>query len=115
MHELSIAQAVVDTVREAVGPREVVSVHLTVGALAGLVPSALEFVWDVAAAGTPLQGSTLLITWVPASVWCARCAGVVTPEVGFLCPSCGDLSGDLRTGRELEVTSVRVREPAVAP
>jgi hydrogenase nickel incorporation protein HypA/HybF len=112
MHELSIAQAVVDTVRAAVGPREVESVHLTVGALAGVVPSALEFVWDIAASGTSLQGSALQITWVPASVWCARCDSVVAPEVGFLCPVCGELSGDVRTGRELEVTSARVRDEA---
>jgi hydrogenase nickel incorporation protein HypA/HybF len=115
MHELSIAQAVVDVVRACVGLREVESVHLTVGALAGVVPSALEFVWDVAAAGTPLQGSALVVTWVPASVWCARCDAVVTPDLGFLCPVCGDLSGDVRSGRELEVTSARVREEVATP
>jgi hydrogenase nickel incorporation protein HypA/HybF len=114
MHELSIAQAVVDTVRGAVGAATVESVHLTVGALAGVVPAALEFSWDVAVAGTSLQGSALVVESVPTTVWCVRCDAVVTPELGFLCPVCEDLCGDVRTGRELEVTSVRVRDEAVS-
>jgi hypothetical protein len=34
----------------------------------------------------------------------------VAPQVGFLCPGCGELSGELRSGRELEVLSARLRE-----
>lgn len=109
MHELSIAQAVVRTVLAAVGDAQVEAVDLTVGALSGVVPSALEFAWEVAATGTPLEGAALVVTPVPTTVWCQRCAAVVAPELGFACPQCGDLSGDLRSGRELEVTSARLR------
>jgi hydrogenase nickel incorporation protein HypA/HybF len=110
VHELSIAQAVVRTVLAAVGDAQVEAVELTVGALSGVVPTALEFAWDVATAGTALQGAALVVTSVPTTVWCRRCAAVVQPELGFACPTCGDLSGDLRSGRELEVTSARLRE-----
>jgi hydrogenase nickel incorporation protein HypA/HybF len=115
VHELSIAQAVVRTVLSAVGDAEVEAVHVTVGALSGVVPSALEFAWDVATAGTSLAGGVLEVTAVPTTIWCERCAAVVQPELGFACPACGDLSGDLRSGRELEVTSATLREAVSSP
>lgn len=115
MHELSIAQAIVRTVADATGGATVESVDVTVGALSGVVPSALEFAWEVATAGTTLAGSRLVIDHVPTTVYCTRCADVVRPDVGFACPGCGQLSGDLRSGRELEVRSALVRDRAADP
>lgn len=108
MHEVSIAESIVRTVGEVVGTARVEAVSITVGALSGVVPDALEFAWDVATTGTTLGGSRLEIERVPATVYCAGCSLLVEPEIGFLCPRCGRLSGDLRSGRELEIRSVRV-------
>ena len=113
MHEVSVAAAIVSTVREALPGRTVEAVEVVVGALSGVVPQALEFAWEVVTADTPLQGALLVVDWVPTTVYCPECEATVTPEVGFLCPRCGGLSGDLRTGRELEVRSVRVRDDQV--
>jgi hydrogenase nickel incorporation protein HypA/HybF len=115
VHELSIAQAIVRTVLDAVGDAEVEAVDVTVGALSGVVPQALEFCWDVATDGTRLQGAALVVQQVPLRVHCGRCDDVVEPVLGFACPRCGDLSGDLRSGRELEVTSARLREAVPSP
>ena len=111
MHELSVAQAVVRTLIDAVGDAEVESVELSVGALSGVVPTALEFCWDVATAGTSLAGSSLLITGVPGKVYCEACGDVVEPETGLLCPRCGRPSPDLRSGRDLCVDAARVLDP----
>ena len=114
MHEVSIAEAIAGTVIEAVDAAPVESVEVVVGALSGVVGSALEFAWDVVTAGTPLAGSTLVVVAVETTVHCSTCERVVTPELGLLCPRCGELCGDVRSGRELEIRSARLRETAVS-
>lgn len=57
MHELSIALSLVELAAEAAanaGAERVEAVHLRVGALAGVVPEALQFSFAIAARGTPL-------------------------------------------------------------
>ena len=88
---------------------------MRVGALSGVVPAALEFAYDVAAAGTPLEGSTLVVTAVPVAVYCPGCDQVAAPADPLLlrCPGCGAPSGDVRAGRELDLTTLLVdQEPA---
>lgn len=114
MHEVSIAEAIVGTVAEAVDGRPVESVEVQVGALSGVVGSALEFAWDVVTIDTPLAGSVLVVVEVETTVHCVTCDAVVAPEMGFLCPACGELCGDVRSGRELQIVSARLRETAVS-
>lgn len=115
MHEVSIAQAIVAAVTDAVDGAAVESVEVRVGALSGVVASALQFAWDVVTVQTPLAGSVLVVQSVPTTVYCPSCQAVVAPQVGFLCPGCGELSGELRSGRELEVLSARLRERIGTP
>lgn len=112
MHEVSIAQAIVAAVVDAVEGQQVDRVDVTVGALSGVVASALEFAWDVATVTTPLAGSVLVVESVPTTVFCPTCDRVVEPPVGFVCPGCGELCGDVRSGRELEVRSAHLRDGA---
>lgn len=109
MHEVSIARSIVTAVLAAVGAEAVESVEAQVGALSGVAPSSLQLGWEVATAGTPLQGASLRVVSVPTSVYCATCEKVVEPDVGLCCPECGELSADVRSGHELDVRSVRLR------
>jgi hydrogenase nickel incorporation protein HypA/HybF len=63
MHELSIAAGIVEIASEEAarygGRVEVV--HLTLGALSGVVREALEFSWDLACQETPVEGARLEI------------------------------------------------------
>ena len=55
MHELSIANSLVESVAEAAqqaGAARVVAVHLRLGALSGVERDALEFCYDIASRGT---------------------------------------------------------------
>ena len=72
MHEVSVAAAIVSTVRDALPGRHVEAVDVTVGSLSGVVPQALEFAWDVATVGTQLEGSRLVIDLVPTTVFCEQ-------------------------------------------
>ncbi len=113
MHELSIAQSLVDVVTETAtdaGATRVEAVHLRLGALSGVVREALEFCYELATKGTLLEGSRLLIEDLPVRVFCANCQQELElPDLtAFRCPVCGALTADIRQGKELEVRSVEL-------
>lgn len=118
MHELSIAQSLVSLVQQHLPPgvTRVRTVDVTLGALAGVVRGSLEFCYDLAVEGTPLQGSTLRVRDVPIVVHCPACdADRELAAPVFRCPECGAPTGDLRHGRELDLASIEYDEPEGTP
>ena len=64
MHELSIAVSLVELACEEVERRQlqrVQALHVRIGPLSGIVTDALRFSFDVAAAGTPIEGALLKV------------------------------------------------------
>ncbi len=116
MHELSLAESIVEIVRQhlpAEGHTSVRSVTLRVGALAGVVPQSLEFCFGVVASGTELRDARLVLEHVPARVSCSACGALsaVEPEM-IWCPACGSRSVTLRSGDELQVAGIEVEDGA---
>jgi hydrogenase nickel incorporation protein HypA/HybF len=116
MHELSIAYSVVEIATQTAveaGAVRVKEVHVRLGPLSGVVRGALEFSYEIACAGTLLEGSTLVVKELPVVVYCAVCdREVELPSVQyFCCPVCDTPSGDLRQGRELDVAAIEVDLP----
>ena len=113
MHELSIALSLVQIAEEAARRAEaehVTEVHIVVGALSGAVPEALQFAYDVAARGTLLEGSRLVIESLPVAIYCDGCeAERELPGIqSFHCPVCGIPSGLVVRGKELELRALEV-------
>ncbi|WP_327690743.1 MULTISPECIES: hydrogenase maturation nickel metallochaperone HypA/HybF [unclassified Streptomyces] len=112
MHEMSVALAVVDQVAEAAtragGITAVRSVRLQVGELAGVVPDALAFSFELACAGTLLEGAELVTEAVPGRAHCMPCAHewAVGMPPRLTCPACGGTQTDLLAGRELQILDV---------
>ncbi|MDH4063420.1 MAG: hydrogenase maturation nickel metallochaperone HypA [Acidobacteriota bacterium] len=110
MHELSIAHSLVGLVQERLpaGATRVLAVDLRIGALSGVVRGALEFCYEIATAGTLLEGSALRVTELPVVIHCPDCQADRPLEGTFVfrCPVCGTLSGDIRQGRELDVAAI---------
>jgi hydrogenase nickel incorporation protein HypA/HybF len=111
MHELSIAIRVIDLAEghlRAAGGGRVATVRLRVGLLAGAATEALRSALALAAQGTPLEAATVEIEEVPVRIWCPACQREVDlPElVPLACPECGERSGDVRAGGELELESL---------
>jgi hydrogenase nickel incorporation protein HypA/HybF len=107
MHELAIAESVVSSVLERTdGPVRVV--RLRVGRLAGVVPDALRFCFELAAAGTPLEGASLEIEEQPGVARCRTCGADFSMADALLLCDCGSADVEVRSGRELQVSSVEV-------
>ncbi|MCQ3931379.1 MAG: hydrogenase maturation nickel metallochaperone HypA [Chloroflexi bacterium] len=115
MHELSIAQNLVEianTAAQQANVQRVTAVRLQLGALSGVVKDSLLFCYDIASAGTRLEGSKLLIEELPVIIYCPQCQQTVPLETvqAFCCPVCGTFSSDIRQGRELEILSLEAEE-----
>jgi hydrogenase nickel incorporation protein HypA/HybF len=111
MHELAITQGVVDAVTERTGSAPVTCVRLRVGRLAGVVPDAMRFCFDLVTAGTPLEGAALEFDQPEGRGRCRTCgAEFVLADLVLLC-SCGSADVDVLAGRELAVASVVLAEP----
>jgi hydrogenase nickel incorporation protein HypA/HybF len=113
MHELSIAHSLVELAEEAARGADANRVHVVrvrVGWLSGVVSDALLFAWDVAAAGTLLEGATLSIDDVPVAIHCASCDRDAELEDArsLRCPVCGTPSRDVVRGKELELVSMEI-------
>jgi len=108
MHELSIAESVVEAVLERTGDRHVRTVRLQVGRLCGVVPDALMFCFELATAGTALEGAALEIDNPSGRAHCRECdADFILPDLILLC-DCGSADVEVTAGRELHVMSVEV-------
>ena len=111
MHELSIAEAIVRIAGDHARGRRVTEVDVTVGHLRQVVPSALEFSFELVAAGTVAEGAELVLRHVPIEARCSGC-GEQTPQAGFplACGACGALDIDVVAGDELFVEAVELEE-----
>jgi hydrogenase nickel incorporation protein HypA/HybF len=115
MHELSIAVSIVEVANEEALKRNatrVTELHLKVGPLSGVVKDALLFSYDIAASGTLLEGSRLVIEDVPVVIHCTKCDAERTLDSIqlFACPVCGALTPEVIHGRELEVVAMELEE-----
>lgn len=122
MHELSIAQAIVEIAAAAAAraatpdgtpaapaPVRVVAVHVRIGRLRQVVPEALRFGFELCAAGTPVDGAALEIEDVPIVAVCRACAAR-RELAGFplACPACGSVAVGVTSGEELVVDELEL-------
>ncbi|HWA83489.1 MAG TPA: hydrogenase maturation nickel metallochaperone HypA [Fimbriimonadaceae bacterium] len=112
MHETGIITQAVHMAIEAAehaGAGRVTRLRLRVGAMAGVVPEALRFGFDVVTKGTIAEGAALEVDLVTVACRCAAGCGTFSPpDAIFACPTCGRLSTDVVAGRELDVVEVEV-------
>jgi hydrogenase nickel incorporation protein HypA/HybF len=119
MHEMSIAQSIVDIVREEMARYNVEkleAINLAVGKMSAVVPQHLSFCFGVLVDKTDLEGTRLNIREVPLTYRCQACGhGFETDQVALACPACGEEAPRLEHGRELAVESIEVADLEAEP
>jgi len=108
VHELAIAESVVDTVTERLAGAKVTCVHLEIGALSGVVADSIRFCFDLATEGTGLAGARLEITEPPAQCRCRACGADFQPDSPILLCPCGSPDVAVLSGEQLKIVSVQV-------
>jgi hydrogenase nickel incorporation protein HypA/HybF len=112
VHELSLVLSIVDIANEQLklnNAREIESIDLEIGSLAGVEMDALLFAWDAAVPGTVLEKSERIIHRLPALARCMDCGKEYEIAQLFeVCPGCGQYRSELLQGKELRVKSLVV-------
>jgi hydrogenase nickel incorporation protein HypA/HybF len=112
MHELSIAQALVNEIAEVVTAQSASvakAVVVRIGQLSGVEAEALEQVFPMVAEGTCVEGAILRCEHVPAVAICRDCSRECPmDDLIAVCPACGSVHLGLKSGRELLIHSIEI-------
>ena len=111
MHELSIAQSILDTIEETLGgKRPLLAVTLTVGPFAGVSADALDFCFTELARQGDFGAPRLIINRSPAALHCDDCGGESLTENALdPCPDCGSFNRTILDGRECRIDNASTR------
>ena len=112
MHEVGLMQQALELALDSARNQGASRIHcltMRIGPLAGVVPDALRFAFDIVTQGTQAEGAMLEVREVPILCWCAGCSLEFSPpDFVCVCPVCGLLTSDVRQGKELDVVSLEV-------
>jgi hydrogenase nickel incorporation protein HypA/HybF len=110
VHELSITQAIVDSVVERMGDTPIARITVHIGRLSGVAVDSVRFCFDLVADGTPVAGAELVVIEQSGHARCLDCASEFdVDDPILLCPGCDSARVDVLSGRELLIRSVEVR------
>jgi hydrogenase nickel incorporation protein HypA/HybF len=117
MHELSIAQNIVDIMDQYVPAGQAGTVRLVkvrIGPLAGIVADSLGFCFEAIVGGTPFENARLDIEETPVRSRCDACGRIFAVEgAAFSCPGCGGAELTLLSGTELQVVEIELSDRQV--
>ena len=112
MHEMSIAQSVIDIIKEEMlkhKAKVLKTVRLNIGQMSAIVPDDLSFCLEVITAGTEMEGAKLLMDMVPLRGICRECESIFEIEnYVFACPSCGSTKIKTISGQDLSIVEIEV-------
>ena len=112
MHELSIADAIVQIALRHAGGRPVTAVEVSIGHLRQVVPSSLQFSFELLCSGTPLEGARLEMHEIAPRGRCRECdTESEWNDFPLRCAQCGELDVELLAGDELTVDALELEEP----
>jgi hydrogenase nickel incorporation protein HypA/HybF len=112
MHELSIAQSIIESVLKEIEHRQIPALRkivLRVGALSGVCTEALRFGFETLSQDTRLAGAYLEIQEVPIHACCKSCTkefDVVHYEL--TCPFCTSTEIEVSGGLDMDIAYLEV-------
>lgn len=112
MHELSVAQNIIEIVEEhAVKMKadHVTEIVLDIGAVSGVIPENLEFAWEVSSKNTIVEGAVLKINFIKAKAVCLECKKEFNlDDIYSMCEYCNSVKYEIIQGKELKVKSIKI-------
>ncbi len=112
MHEVSLMAQTLEVAIAQAQAHQAQHIHrltLRIGTLSGVVPEALAFAFAAAIPGTIAEGARLEVETVAARCHCESCDRDFQPQDWiYECPYCGQLSGQILAGKDIELASLEV-------
>jgi len=112
MHELGIAQNILEIVQQSVPEEQaplVKWIKMRVGPLSGIVADSLDFCFSVIIGDTKMSQARLAIEQAPIVSRCKSCMHEFKIEdLAFLCPVCKSANLELISGKELEIVEIEL-------
>jgi hydrogenase nickel incorporation protein HypA/HybF len=113
MHELSIAQSIVELAEQQLQKHKAVfaeELELEIGSLAGIEWSALKFALDSVVKGSRLENVRIVRRTIAGEGRCSDCE-TQFPVKNFLsaCPVCGSYRVKIVKGKELRIKSIVIK------
>jgi hydrogenase nickel incorporation protein HypA/HybF len=107
MHEMSIAQSVLDIALGEMEKRaatKIRKIKISIGEFSGVVKEALDFAFEVLTPNTAAREAEIEIDVLPITAECVSCGPVVCRlnDLNLMCPGCGG-TVRLTGGREMRV------------
>ncbi len=114
MHEMGLVQNILEIVEQEMdkhGVAKIAAVHLSVGAMACVVPGQMRSCFAILTENSRLAGAELKMTIVPVTYRCAACCKEFTSEgISLECPCCRAGAPEMIAGRELQVESLEIMD-----
>ncbi|MBK8919238.1 MAG: hydrogenase maturation nickel metallochaperone HypA [Betaproteobacteria bacterium] len=112
MHEMSLAEGVLQLVEETARRESAVRVKtvvLEIGRLSAVEPESLAFCFEAVTHGSLAQGAVLDIVPVAGAGWCMVCGATVPmEELWGACPVCGSHQVQATAGTEMRVKEIEI-------
>ena len=112
MHEMSIAQSILDIVDEYMAKEDnvkLIEVAVEIGELVAVVPDSLSFCYDALVDNTPYMNSKIIINILPLTAVCSQCDHNFTiKEFKFVCSACQSTDVMVTGGQELRISHLEV-------
>ncbi|MGA9664907.1 MAG: hydrogenase maturation nickel metallochaperone HypA [Gallionella sp.] len=112
MHEMSIAESVLQIIQDAAraeGYAKVKAVWLEIGQLAAVEKESLRFCFDAVTRDSIAEDARLEIIDTAGRGWCMQCACNVAVTARYEpCPSCGSSQVEVTGGEEMRVKELEV-------
>ena len=112
MHEMSLAESILEIVEDAArteGSSRVKTVWLEIGQLASVEVEALRFCFDAVTRDSVARDARLEIIEIPGQGWCMQCSSNVPLAALYEpCPICGSHQIQVTTGEEMRVRELEV-------
>jgi hydrogenase nickel incorporation protein HypA/HybF len=114
MHELSIAQSIVELAEEQARNHKVQCIEeleLEIGSLAGIDRQSLEFALESCVKGTLLENARIVRHDISGEGRCGDCEKLFPIDTFFMpCPFCGSYAVKTIRGKELRIKSIVVKK-----
>ncbi len=111
MHEIGLAEAILDAVEKRAAGRPVSRAKIRAGALLRVVEPSMDPAFQLVTEGTLAEGAAIDMVVTPARLTCRSCGhDGSTLDPLAVCPACGSGEVDVTGGDELVLESIEIAQ-----